>query len=76
MTDEDFLKGFAEVVAADEGALTLETPLCDLDGWDSVAYLSTMVFVEENMGVVLTPDMLLNVKTASDILSSARSLQA
>jgi hypothetical protein len=28
------------------------------------------------MGVTLTPDILLDLKTASDILSSARSLQA
>ncbi len=76
MTDEDFLKGFAEVVAADDGSLALDTPLASLEGWDSVAYLGAMVFVEENMGVTLTPDMLGNVKTASDILSSARSLQA
>ena len=76
MTDEDFLKGFAEVVAADEGSFDLETPLSTLEGWDSVAYLSTMVFVEENMGVVLTPDVLISVKTPSDILSTARSLVA
>ena len=76
MTDEEFLKGFAEVVAADEGSFALDTPLASLEGWDSVAYLGTMVFVEENMGVTLTPDVLANVKTASDILSSARSLEA
>jgi acyl carrier protein len=76
MTDQEFLKGFAEVVAADERTLALDTPLASLEGWDSVAYLSTMVFVEESMGVTLTPDTLLDLKTASDILSSARALQA
>ncbi len=76
MTDEEFLKGFAEVVAVDEGSLKLDTPLASLEGWDSVAYLGAMIFVEENMGVTLTPEMLLNVKTASDILSSARAMQA
>jgi acyl carrier protein len=76
MTDQEFLKGFAEVLSADESTLDLNTPLASLDGWDSVAYLSTMVFVEENMGVIPTPDILLDLKTASDILSSARALQA
>jgi acyl carrier protein len=76
MTDQEFLKGFAEVLSADERTLDLNTPLASLDGWDSVAYLSTMIFVEENMGVILTPDILLDLKTASDILSSARALKA
>jgi acyl carrier protein len=76
MTDEEFLKGFAEIVAADEGSFSLDTPLASLEGWDSVAYLSTMVYVEENMGVVLTPDVLVNVKTVMEILSNARALQA
>jgi acyl carrier protein len=75
MTDQEFLKGFAEVLSADERTLDLNTPLANLEGWDSVAYLSTMIFVEENMGVTLTPDILLDLKTASDILSSARALQ-
>jgi hypothetical protein len=35
-----------------------------------------MVFVEENMGVTLTPDVLVTVKTPSDILLSARAMQA
>jgi acyl carrier protein len=74
MTDEEFLKGFAEVVAADEGSFGLQTPLSTLEGWDSVAYLSTMVFVEENMGVVLTPEVLIGVKTPAEILSAARAL--
>jgi acyl carrier protein len=76
MTDEEFLKGFTEVVAADEGSLALDTPLASLEGWDSVAYLGAMVFVEESMGVTLTPEMLLNVNTTADILSTARALQA
>jgi acyl carrier protein len=76
MSDEEFLKGFAEVVAAEAGDLALDTPLESLAGWDSVAYLGTMVFVEESMGVTLAPETLLSVKTASDILSSARALQA
>jgi len=76
MTDEEFLRGFAEIVAADEGSLALDTPLLSLEGWDSVAYLGTMVFVEENMGVTLDPEALVNVKTVADILSGARALEA
>jgi acyl carrier protein len=76
MTDEEFLRGFAEIVASDEGSLTLDTPLASLEGWDSVAYLGAMVFLEENTGVTLPPDVLVNVKTVAEILSSVRALQA
>ena len=76
MTDEEFLKGFAEIVAIDEGSVTLDTPLASLEEWDSVAVLSTIVFVDENMGVALSPNVLQNVKTVADLLSSARALQA
>lgn len=76
MTDDEFLKGFAEIVASDEGSLTLDTPLASLQGWDSVAYLSTMVFLEESMGVTLSPDVLVNVNTVAELLASARTLQA
>jgi acyl carrier protein len=76
MTDEAFLKGFAEIVGVEDGSLTLDTPLTGVEGWDSVAYLGTMVFLEENMGVTISPDVLVNVKTAMEILSGARALQA
>ena len=76
MTDQSFLKGFAEIVAVDEGSLTLDTMLSTLEGWDSVAYLGTMVFVEENMGVALDPETLVNATTIADLLSKARAGQA
>ena len=76
MTDEEFIKGFAEIVGVDEGDLTLDTTLATLEGWDSVAYLSTMVFLEQSMGVTLSPDVIVNVKTVAELLSSARALQA
>jgi acyl carrier protein len=74
VTDEEFLKGFAEIVAADEAGFSLDTPLSGLEGWDSVAFLGAMVFVEENMGVTLTPEVLVNARTVSEILASARAL--
>ena len=73
MTDQDFIGFFAEAVGADEGSIGLDTELASLEGWDSVAYLSTMTFLDEQMGVVLNPDQMLEAVTVSDILKMARS---
>lgn len=75
MTDEEFLKEFSEVLAVEEGSLTLDTPLAGLPEWDSVAYLSTMVFLDEKMHVNLSPDAMIECKTAGELLSVARGLQ-
>jgi acyl carrier protein len=73
MTDQDFIKGLAEIVGADEGDLTLDTSLASLVGWDSVAYLGTMVFLEEKMGVTVSPGFLQDAKTVAELLSIARA---
>jgi acyl carrier protein len=76
MSDEDFLRFFAEATGADEGSVRLDTELASLEGWDSVAYLSTMTFLDEQMGVALKPDQMLEAVTVGDILTTARTLQS
>jgi acyl carrier protein len=46
-----------------------------LEGWDSVAYLSTMTYLDENLGVAVSPDQLVEAKTVADILKLARAGQ-
>jgi acyl carrier protein len=72
MTDEDFLRFFADAVGAAEGSVSLDTELQTLEGWDSVAYLSTMTYLDENLGVAVSPDQLVEAKTTADILKLAR----
>ena len=74
MTDEEFLIGFAEIVGADGSGLSLDTPLAGLEGWDSVAFLGTMVFIDENLGVALSPDILAKATTVREIVSCVRAL--
>jgi acyl carrier protein len=73
MTDSDFLQFFADAVGAGEGTVQMDTELSSLEGWDSVAYLSTMTFLDENLGVAVTPDQLLEAVKVSDILTFARA---
>jgi acyl carrier protein len=75
MTDEDFLRFFADAVGAAEGSVHLDTELQTLEGWDSVAYLSTMTYLDENLGVAVSPDQLVEAKTVADILKLARAGQ-
>jgi acyl carrier protein len=55
---------------ADE--LTPSTQLSNLDNWDSVAYLSTMVLIDEKFGVTISPDDLTSTQTIQDILNAGR----
>ena len=72
MSEADFLRLFAEAVGADEGSVRLDTLLSTLEGWDSVAYLSTMTFLDEQTGVAVGPDQLLEAQTPGDILLMAQ----
>lgn len=75
MNDEDFLRFFADAVGAEEGSVTLDTQLSTLEGWDSVAYLSTMIYLDESVGVAVSPEQLVEARTVADILAFAHSPQ-
>lgn len=75
MSEQDFLSSFADTLATAPAALSISSPLLDLEGWDSVAVLNAMVLVEENFGVTLTPEQLSNARTPGDILEAARNGQ-
>jgi acyl carrier protein len=72
MTEDRFLSLFAEAIGEDPSTLTLDTPLRQLEVWDSVAYLAVMAMVDEQMEVVLPPDFLVSAQTAREILAKAR----
>jgi acyl carrier protein len=71
VTDTDFLTFFADAVGASPGTIEMDTELSTLEGWDSVAYLSTMTYLDEQLGVAVTPDHLLEARTVADILKYA-----
>ncbi len=73
MTDQEFLDGFADAIGASPGQVKMTTNLRDLDVWDSVAYLSTIVFLDEKLGLAMSPDDLVNAQTPADILNAVRA---
>lgn len=69
MTRTDFLKEFAEILCIDPAELNPETELRALEGWDSVAYLSTVVLIDDRLGIALRPEVLRAWVTVADALA-------
>ena len=58
-----------EVLDADEGTLTPETDLEELEGWDSIAGLSLIVMLDEHFNKTITGKEIKAMKTVADILA-------
>ena len=58
-----------EALDANEGELTAETVLDDVDGWDSIAALSLIVMLDEHFGKTITSAQIKELSTVSDILA-------
>ncbi len=71
MTKEQFLEEFSNCLGVEPGEVSEHTELATLDAWDSVAYLATMVMIDDKLGVAITPDTLVGAKTVRDIMSAA-----
>ncbi len=70
MNRQQFLAEFAEILGVSAADLTPTTELSSLETWDSVSYLSTMVLLDERLGVAISPDDLTAAKTVQDILNA------
>lgn len=70
MSEQDFLRLFAEAVGASEGAKRLDTPLNSLDRWDSAACHSTTL-LDGLAGVAVSPEAFLGACVPRDIMSMA-----
>jgi acyl carrier protein len=73
MTRQEFICEFTDVVGADPGSLGPDTVLTSLEGWDSVAYLSTVVLMDDQLGVSVRPEALQEAVTVNDILALVAS---
>jgi acyl carrier protein len=70
LDEKQFLEEFAEMLGMRAVELTSSTQLSNLDNWASVAYLSTMVLIDEKFGVTISPDDLTSARTIQDILNA------
>ncbi len=73
MSRDEFTREFAEMLSISMDELHPDTDLTALAEWDSVAYLSAMVMIDEKLGIAIRPDVLSNVRTFNDILTAVGS---
>lgn len=68
MTDQEKIAMLEETWELDEGTLTPDTVLADVDEYDSMAKLSLIVLMDDEFGVKLTGDVIKGFVTVGDIL--------
>ena len=68
MIEKEKLAMLAELFELDEGVLSADTVLADVDEYDSMAKLSLIVLMDDEFGVKVTGDMIKGFKTVGDIL--------
>ncbi len=71
MTDKEKIALIEEALELDEGTLTPDTVLDDVDEYDSMAKLSLIVLFDDEFGKKLTGDEVKGFKTVADILAAA-----
>jgi acyl carrier protein len=74
MSKDEFTHEFAEVLGIDSSQLNSETDLTALPEWDSVAYLSAMVFIDDRLAIAVRPEIISNARTFADILAAVQTV--
>ena len=58
-----------EALDVEEGSLTAETPLDNVEEWDSIAMLSLIAMLDDEFGKTITGKELRALKSVADILA-------
>ena len=69
MTNQEKIALLEETLEIDEGTLTEDMLLEDVDEYDSMAKLSLIVMMDDEFEVKLTGDMIKGFQTVGDILA-------
>jgi len=69
MTEKEFIAEFAEMFEISPAELQPETELAMIPMWDSVAYLSSMLLIDEKLGMAVRAEVFSQAVTFGDILA-------
>ena len=69
MTQEEKITLLEETLEVDEGTLTMDTLLEDIEEYDSMSKLGIIVMIDDEFGVKMTGDMFKELKTIGDIIA-------
>lgn len=67
MTTEEKIAMLEDIMDLDEGMLTLDSVLDDLEEWDSLSKLSLIVEAKQQFNKVLLAETIRSFKTVNDI---------
>ncbi len=70
MTEQEKIALIEETLELDEGTLSPDTVLDELDEYDSMAKLSLIVLFDDEFGVKLTGDKIKSFVTVADMLAA------
>lgn len=73
VTKNDFINELAVILDVSSNDLVESKPLQELENWDSVAYLSTIVLLDDRLGLAVSPDALQSALTVGDLVVLAQS---
>lgn len=71
MSFEDFLSHLSEVLDVPAAELSADLKLADLEGWNSMALVSFIAFVDEYLGKTLSPRVIGPCRTVADLAGVA-----
>jgi len=69
MTETNFIKELADVLAEDPSAMNSETVLESLAGWDSMGKVATISFLDSSFGVRLPPGTIQKCRQVRDVVA-------
>jgi acyl carrier protein len=68
---EEFLSEFSELLEVPAGSLQAQDKLADLEGWNSMALVGFIAFVDEHFGKALSPRLFAGCSTVADLAKLA-----
>lgn len=68
MDIKEKIEKIEELLDVDEGSITEDTVLEELDEWDSMSMLSVIVYFDEECGKAISGDEIKDFKTVKDIM--------
>ncbi len=69
MTEQEKIALMEEIMDLDEGTLTLDSVLEEIDEWDSVAILSFIAAMDENFDKIVKGSEIKNFVTVKDAIA-------
>lgn len=67
MNKKEFLTELEDILEVDEGTLSFDQQVSELEDWDSLAVISFIAMADENFDVILDGEQLLGVRTIDDL---------